>query len=427
MIQYFEYPDKSEWKSILERPLMDFSSLEQSVKDIMENVKNRGDEALLEYAEKFDKVKLESPAVSEEEFEKAESLVDEELKRAIDLAYDNIYKFHNSQKREAQVVTTTDGVECYQRDAAIEKAGLYIPGGTAPLFSTVLMLAVPAVIAGCKEIVLATPPAKDGSINPVILYTARKTGVTKMFKMGGAQAVAAMSYGTESVPSVYKIFGPGNQWVTMAKMLSSREGIAIDMPAGPSEVMVVADKTSEPSFVAADLLSQAEHGTDSQAVMITTDKNIVKPVMEEISKQLEELPRKDIATESIKNSKIIVLENEDDLISIMNEYAAEHLILSVENYEEISQKVINAGSVFLGNYTPESAGDYASGTNHTLPTNGFAKAFSGVTLQSYYKTITFQKISREGLKNIGPAIEIMAEAELLRGHRNAVTLRLNKI
>lgn len=419
-------PPKEEWKDILKRPSLDSSEIENTVKSIMDNVKEHGDAAVLDYVRKFDNPEVSSLIVSEEEIDKAEALVDDELKSAIQLAKKNITKFHESQKDDLFVVETMYGVRCWRQSRAIEKVGLYIPGGTAPLFSTILMLAIPATIAGCKEIVLCTPEGKNG-IHPAILYTAKLCGVNKFFKIGGAQAIAAMAYGTETVPQVYKLFGPGNQYVTMAKMLASMQGIAIDMPAGPSEVMVVADDSAYPEFIAADLLSQAEHGADSQAVLVTSSQKILEETEKELAKQLDLLPRKKFAEESLKYSRLICIEDKQALIDIINEYAAEHLILSIENAYAFSKSVESAGSIFLGNFSPESAGDYASGTNHTLPTNGFAKAFSGVSLDSFIKKVTFQEINEDGLKAIGPAIEAMAAAEQLDAHKNAVTVRLKKI
>jgi histidinol dehydrogenase len=421
------YPERSQWKQLLQRPLFDNSSLESVVGEVLSEIKRNGDAALRKFTLKFDKVDLDHFSVSHEEIEHAKTLIDSKLKDAIQLAYENIRKFHESQHIGNKVIETTPGVKCWQKALAIEKVGLYIPGGSAPLFSTVLMLAIPAFIAGCKEVVLCTPPSADGSINPAILYAASLCGVTKIFKLGGVQAVGAMAYGTETVPAVYKIFGPGNQYLTAAKQLVNRQGIAIDMPAGPSEVAVVADKTSNPAFVAADLLSQAEHGPDSQVLLFTTDNEIVEKVNTEITKQLEELPRKDIAVKALTHCRALVLNNTNELMEMVNEYAPEHLILSVDNALELSEMVTNAGSVFIGYYTPESAGDYASGTNHTLPTYGYARTYSGVNLDSFIKKVTFQQISEYGLFNIGPAIETMAETEHLHAHRNAVSIRLKQI
>jgi histidinol dehydrogenase len=420
-------PEKKLWPDILKRPVFDVSGLFESVQSILDEIERNGDKALRELTYKFDGFMPENLEVSEEEFISAGKMVDPALKEAIKLAANNIETFHSAQKCELNKIETMPGVSCWQKSVAIENAGLYIPGGTAPLFSTVLMLAIPARIAGCKEIIMCTPPGKDGSVNPAVLFAARYAGVKKVFRLGGVQAVGAMAFGTESVPKADKIFGPGNQYVTAAKQLVSLSHTAVDMPAGPSEVMVVADRSADPSFVASDLLSQAEHGTDSQVVLITDSPDLVEKVTKEISLQLEKLPRKKLAEQSLENSVIIVLNNEEFMADIINTYAPEHLILSTINCHELAEKVVNAGSVFLGNLTPESAGDYASGTNHTLPTNGWARAYSGVNLDSFMKKITFQEISGEGLKNIGPAIELMAEAELLAGHKNAVTLRLNTL
>lgn len=423
-MKVIKYPQKSEWSKILARPAFDTSSLNATVSSILAEIKSGGDKAVISYEEKFDKVQLSSLSVSQKEIEDSDKLLSEELKSAIRTAKDNIEKFHAAQKFEPKKIETTAGVVCWQKAVGIEKVGLYIPGGTAPLFSTVLMLAVPAKIAGCREIVLCTPPDKDGNVNPAILYAAKVAGVNKIFKIGGVQAIGAMAYGTESVPKVYKIFGPGNQYVVAAKQLVSLKDVAIDMPAGPSEVQVIADETANPAFIASDLLSQAEHGVDSQVILTTTNENIIQSVVTEIEKQLAELPRKEIAEKALQHSIAILLDNEEELIELTNEYAPEHLIIETKNYIDFVDKIINAGSVFLGHYTPESAGDYASGTNHTLPTNGHAKAYSGVNLDSFVKKITFQEISKEGIKNLGSTIEIMAENELLFAHKNAVTLRL---
>lgn len=425
-MKVIKYPQRSEWSKILARPAFDTSSLNATVSSILAEIKSGGDKAVISYEEKFDKVQLSSLSISEKEIEDSEKLLSEELKSAIRTAKDNIEKFHTAQKFEPKKIETTAGVVCWQKAVGIEKVGLYIPGGTAPLFSTVLMLAVPAKIAGCREIVLCTPPDKDGNVNPAILYAAKVAGVNKIFKIGGVQAIGAMAYGTESVPKVYKIFGPGNQYVVAAKQLVSLKDVAIDMPAGPSEVQVIADETANPAFIASDLLSQAEHGADSQVILTTTNENIIQSVITEIEKQLAELPRKEIAEKALQHSIAILLNNEEELIELTNEYAPEHLIIETKNYIDFVDKIINAGSVFLGHYTPESAGDYASGTNHTLPTNGHAKAYSGVNLDSFVKKITFQEISKEGIKNLGSTIEIMAENELLFAHKNAVALRLKE-
>lgn len=425
-MKVIKYPQKNDWDKILARPTFDTSSLNATVSSILAEVKSGGDKAVISYEEKFDKVHLSSLAVSSKEIEDSEKYLSEELKSAIRTAKSNIEKFHSAQKIQTKKIETTKGVICWQKAVAIQKVGLYIPGGTAPLFSTVLMLAIPATIAGCKEIVLCTPPDKDGNVNAAILYAAKVAGVSKIFKIGGVQAIGAMAYGTESVPKVYKIFGPGNQYVMAAKQLVSLKDVAIDMPAGPSEVQVIADETSNPAFIASDLLSQAEHGIDSQVILTTTNEAIIESVISEIKKQLAELPRKEIAEKALQHSIAILVNNDDELIELTNEYAPEHLIIETKNYNDLADRIVNAGSVFLGHYTPESAGDYASGTNHTLPTNGHAKAYSGVNLDSFIKKITFQEISREGIENLGATIEIMAENELLFAHKNAITLRLKK-
>ena len=420
-------PDKSQWQEILKRPVMNTENLFDTVRSVIDRVKEEGDRAVLDYEEKFDKVVLASLAVSEEEQQEAENLVSEDLKAAIRLAKQNIETFHAAQRFEGKKVQTQPGVTCWQKAVAIEKVGLYIPGGTAPLFSTVLMLAVPARIAGCKEIVLCTPPGRDGQVHPAVLFAAKVAGVNRIFKAGGIQAIAAMAYGTESVPKVYKIFGPGNQYVTAAKQLVSLRDVAIDMPAGPSEVEVLADETANPIFVAADLLSQAEHGVDSQAILITTSVELQQAVKVEVERQLALLPRKEIAEKSLANSKLIVVDSMTEAIELTNAYAPEHLIIETEDYLSVAERIVNAGSVFLGSLTPESAGDYASGTNHTLPTNGYAKAYSGVSLDSFIRKITFQEIKPEGLNIIGPAIELMAANEQLDAHKNAVSVRLGQL
>ena len=417
-------PDKSQWQEILKRPVMNTENLFDTVRSVIDRVKAEGDRAVLDYEEKFDKVVLASLAVLEEEQQEAENLVSEDLKAAIRLAKQNIETFHAAQRFEGKKVQTQPGVTCWQKAVAIEKVGLYIPGGTAPLFSTVLMLAVPAKIAGCKEIVLCTPPGRDGKVHPAVLFAAKVAGVNRIFKAGGIQAIAAMAYGTESVPKVYKIFGPGNQYVTAAKQLVSLRDVAIDMPAGPSEVEVLADETANPVFVAADLLSQAEHGVDSQAVLITTSVELQQAVKVEVERQLALLPRKEIAEKSLANSKLIVVDSMKEAIELTNAYAPEHLIIETKDYLSLAERIVNAGSVFLGSLTPESAGDYASGTNHTLPTNGYAKAYSGVSLDSFIRKITFQEIKPEGLNSIGPAIELMAANEQLDAHKTAVSVRL---
>ena len=420
-------PDRSQWAELLKRPTLNTENLFDTVRGIINRVRAEGDVAVLALEEQFDKVKLTSLAVSAEEWQEAESLLTDELKAAIRLAKQNIETFHAAQRFEGKKVETQPGVTCWQKAVAIEKVGLYIPGGTAPLFSTVLMLAIPAKIAGCREIVLCTPPGRNGKVHPAVLFAAQVAGVDKVFKAGGVQAIASMAYGTESIPKVYKIFGPGNQYVTAAKQLVSLRDVAIDMPAGPSEVEVLADETANPTFVAADLLSQAEHGVDSQAVLITTSAALQQAVKAEVERQLALLPRKEIASKSLENSKLIVVNSMDEAIEMTNAYAPEHLIIETANYMEVAAKVVNAGSVFLGSLTPESAGDYASGTNHTLPTNGYAKAYSGVSLDSFIRKITFQEILPEGLRRIGPAIEVMAANEQLDAHKNAVTERLKTL
>jgi histidinol dehydrogenase len=421
------YPSKSTWSELAKRPEFERNQFTKVVSDILSEVKNKGDKSLIEFTEKFDKIKLNSLNVTSQEIELATTLVSQELKDAIQVAKSNIEKFHQAQNITEKEVETTKGVKCWRKSVAIEKVGLYIPGGSAPLFSTILMLAIPAQLAGCKQIVLCTPPDKQGNINPAILYTASLLGVSQLFKVGGAQAIAAMAFGTESIPQVYKIFGPGNQFVTKAKELIQQEGVAIDMPAGPSEVLIVADKTCVPAFVAADLLSQAEHGADSQVILLSDDKTVLENVNQELTSQVAQLPRAQIAKKALENSKSILLENMEECIHFSNLYAPEHLIISSQNSEKFIDKIVNAGSVFLGNYSCESAGDYASGTNHTLPTNGFARNYSGVSLDSFVKKITFQKLEKEGIQAIGNAIEIMAEAEQLFAHKNAVTLRLKKL
>ena len=421
------YPRREEWKEIVERPHLDVSQLTATVRSVLDDIKARGDEAVREYELKFDRVQLESLAVSQAEMDEAETLVDDDLKAAIQLAHDNIKTFHESEKFVGQKVSAQPGVTCWQKSVAIEKVGLYSPGGTAPLFSTVLMLATPAQIAGCKEIVLCTPPAKDGRVNAAILFAAKVAGVNRIFKAGGVQAIGAMAYGTESVPKVYKIFGPGNQYVMAAKQQVSLHDVAIDMPAGPSEVCVIADHTAQPAFVAADLLSQAEHGTDSQVLLITTDNAMVEKVEKEISSQLELLPRKELAAKALENSKLVVAADMDQAIELANRYAPEHLIIQAENYMELAERIVNAGSVFLGQYACESAGDYASGTNHTLPTHGYATAYSGVNLDSFCRKITFQHLTREGIRQIGWAVATMADAESLTAHQRAMTIRMETI
>jgi histidinol dehydrogenase len=421
------YPPREQWAEILRRPALDTENLFDTVRSIIDRVKAEGDKAVLDYEARFDKVELASLAVTEEEMQEAVEAVGVELKAAIYLAQKNIETFHAAQRFTGKKVETMEGVTCWQKAVGIEKVGLYIPGGTAPLFSTVLMLAVPAKLAGCKEIVLCSPPGKDGKIHPAVLFAARVAGVSKIYKAGGVQAIAAMAYGTESIPKVYKIFGPGNQYVTAAKQLVSLRDVAIDMPAGPSEVEVLADETANPVFVAADLLSQAEHGADSQALLITTSEKLQKEVMYEVERQLGYLPRRDIAAKALENSKLIVVKDTEEALQMTNEYAPEHLIIQTTDYHQLAERVTNAGSVFLGPLSPESAGDYASGTNHTLPTNGYAKAYSGVSLDSFIRKITFQEILPQGMCAIGPAIEVMAANEQLDAHKNAVTVRLNSI
>lgn len=420
-------PSKADWSDILKRPTQTLENIEASVTAVFKNVQRKGDEAISKYTTLFDGVTLKSPVVAPEEIELASSLVSQELKNAIQKAKSNIESFHAAQKTDRVAVETTAGVSCWQEKRAIQKIGLYIPGGTAPLFSTVLMLAVPAKIAGCKDLVLCSPPNKEGKIANEILYAAQLCGVTKVIKVGGIQAIAGLTFGTENIPQVYKIFGPGNQYVTVAKQLATKYGVAIDMPAGPSELLVVADDSANASFVASDLLSQAEHGADSQVILVATSKTILKAVADEIEVQLAQLPRKEIASQAIANSKLIYVETKEIALDMINEYAPEHFIICTENEEFYIDNIVNVGSVFVGNYTPESAGDYASGTNHTLPTNGFSKAYSGVNLDSFTKSITFQKITKEGILNIGNTIELMAEAEGLQAHKNAVTLRLNAL
>lgn len=422
-MKIIKYPNKDQWAELLARPAFDNSSLTETVRGVLNDVRTRGDVAVKEYELKFDKVELDSLYVSATEIEEAENLISTELKSAICAAKDNIARFHAAQDQELPTVETMPGVKCWQRAMPIQKVGLYIPGGTAPLFSTVLMLAVPAQIAGCTEIVLCSPPSKNGKIHPAVLYAAKVAGVSKIFKIGGVQAIAAMAYGTESVPKVYKIFGPGNQYVTAAKQEVSLRDVAIDMPAGPSEVEVIADETANPAFVAADLLSQAEHGADSQAILITSSEALAQDVLCEVERQVKELPRIALAEKSLEHSRIIVVRDLEEVIDITNEYAPEHLIISTKDYMQIADRIVNAGSLFLGHLTPESAGDYASGTNHTLPTSGYAHAYSGVNLDSFRKKMTYQEITPQGLKNIAEIVETMAENEELFAHRNAMTLR----
>ncbi|MBR4925774.1 MAG: histidinol dehydrogenase [Prevotella sp.] len=420
-----EYPKREEWKDIVERPHLDVSQLNYTVSQVLSDIRQNGDKAVMEYERKFDHVELESLAVTEAEIDEAFNNIDSDLLEAIRLAHSNISKFHESQRFEGSKIETCPGVTCWQKSVAIEKVGLYIPGGTAPLFSTVLMLATPAKIAGCEEIVLCTPPNREGKVNAAILAAARVAGVSKIFKAGGVQAIGAMAYGTESIPKVYKIFGPGNQYVMAAKQQVSLHDVAIDMPAGPSEICVIADETSNPTFVAADLLSQAEHGTDSQVIMITTSKEMARLVEKEVDAQLQTLPRKELAMKTLENSKIVVVKDKDEAMALSNAYAPEHLVIGTDDYEVLAGKVINAGSVFLGKYACESAGDYASGTNHTLPTHGYALAYNGVNLDSYNRKITFQHLTKEGIESIGHAVELMAEAEQLDAHKRAMSFRIN--
>ncbi|MEC4042696.1 histidinol dehydrogenase [Myroides odoratimimus] len=420
-------PAREEWIGLTKRPIITTESLNESISTVLKQVKERGDQAIQNYASLFDGVQLTDFRVTKEEIEEAATLVNQDIKDAITIAASNIRTFHQSQLSTEDKVETTEGVSCWRKSVGIEKVGLYIPGGTAPLFSTLLMLTIPAQLAGCKEVILCTPCNKQGKVNEVVLYAAQYLGIETIFKIGGAQAIAAMAYGTETVPQVYKIFGPGNQYVTKAKELIQAQGIAIDMPAGPSEVLVIADQEADADYIAADLLSQAEHGTDSQVVFVTTTKQKISEVAEALDKQLEELPRKDLAKQTLNNSLMIELSTIEECIAFSNAYAPEHLILNIENAEKYIDLVINAGSVFLGAYSCESAGDYASGTNHTLPTNGYAKSYSGVSVDSFVKKITFQKLTKQGLKNIGKTIEVMAEAEELIAHKNAVSIRLKKL
>ncbi|MEO8517450.1 MAG: histidinol dehydrogenase [Flavobacterium sp.] len=420
-------PSKDTWSEILKRPTQSFKDIEQTVKEIFKEIQQKGDEAIAKYTSFFDGITLENTTVSDIEIEEALKLVSNELKEAIQIAKSNIEKFHAAQKTEKIEIETTNGIVCWQEKRPIQKIGLYIPGGSAPLFSTVLMLAVPAQLAGCKDVILCSPPDRIGKINPAILYAATLCGITKIIKVGGMQAIAGMTFGTKSIPKVYKIFGPGNQFVTIAKQVATQFGVAIDMPAGPSELLVFADDSANPAFVASDLLSQAEHGADSQVILVSTSKSILNQVEKEISLQIEDLPRKEIAQKAIDNSKLIYVKTDKVAIDIINEYAPEHFIVCSKKEGFFIENIINAGSVFIGNYTPESAGDYASGTNHTLPTNGYAKNYSGVNLDSFLKAMTFQKISKDGILNIGKTIEIMADAEGLQAHKNAVSIRLKSL
>lgn len=426
-MKIYRFPKKEQWAEIVERPRLDLTKLNETVSTVLNDIRQRGDEAVKEYELRFDKAALNELAVSEQEMDEAEKLVSNELRDAIILAHHNIKVFHISQRFVGQKVKTQEGVTCWQKSVAIERVGLYIPGGTAPLFSTVLMLATPARIAGCKEIVLCTPPNSEGKVNPAILVAARISGVSKIYKIGGVQAIGAMAYGTQSVPKVFKIFGPGNQYVMAAKQHVSLDEVAIDMPAGPSEVCVLADETANAEFVAADLLSQAEHGIDSQVLLITTSEEKLREIQAETSRQLELLPRKDIAAQALDNSRYVLVSTADEMMALSNAYAPEHLILQVKNYEQMAEQVVNAGSVFLGPYACESAGDYASGTNHTLPTHGYATAYNGVNLDSYCRKITFQHLTPEGIGHIGRAVELMASAEQLDAHKNAMTVRIKSL
>lgn len=421
------YPEREIWKSICKRPVFEQEELTQTVLKILENVKINGDPAIAEYSQLYEAIELQDFEVSEKEIDESDLSISEELKEAINIAKQNIEKFHQAQFSSEAIIETTKGVKCWRKNIGIENVGLYVPNGSAPLFSTLLMLGIPAKIAKCKQIILCTPCNKDHKINPAILYTAKLVGIDKIYKIGGAQAIAAMAFGTETIAKVNKIFGPGNQYVTKAKELVQQNGTSIDMPAGPSEVLVIADTTCNPEFVAADLLSQAEHGVDSQVVLLSNNDSVIEQINSAIAKQLEDLPRKKIAAKALKNSFSVVLNSIAECIDFSNCYAPEHLILALADANNLSDKIINAGSVFIGNFSCESAGDYASGTNHTLPTNGYAKSYSGVSLDSFLKKITFQEISPEGLKNIGPSVEIMAEAEGLLAHKNSVTIRLKTI
>ncbi len=420
----FSYPEQHEWKEIVERPLADPSAIQKKVRKILEKVKEKGDKAVAKYTAKFDEVELDSIQVTEEEIKEGVDLVSEELKNAIKQAASNIETFHRFQLQQTDWVVTMPGIMCSRKMVPIQKVGLYIPGGSAPLFSTILMLGIPARIAGCKEVILCTPPGAGGEMHPAILFAADLVGIKKIFKVGGVQAIAAMAFGTETIPRVYKIFGPGNQYVTEAKQLIQEMGVAIDMPAGPSEICVLADESAEPAFVASDLLSQAEHGVDSQAILITTSERVFQGCLNELKELIKDLPRKEIAERALENGYVVLVKNIEEGIKLVNEYAPEHLIIACEDCDRIADKIVNAGSVFLGNYSPESVGDYASGTNHTLPTNGFAKMYSGLSVDSFVKKITYQKLSREGLKNIAGTVIAMAEAEGLEAHAQAVRVRL---
>lgn len=426
-MKIFSNPPKETWAQLVHRPQLELEFLDSAVRNVLNRVKKSGDSALKELTLQFDKVAIESLSVSKDEIEEAVRAIPEDLQKSIKTAAANIEKFHSSQKRDSMHVETMPGVQCWRRAVAIDKVGIYIPGGSAPLFSTVLMLGIPARLAGCREIVLCTPPDPSGKVNAAILFAANLVGVTKIFKVGGAQAIAAMAYGTQTIPKVYKIFGPGNQYVTKAKQLVMEDGVAIDMPAGPSEVLVLADETSNPAFVAADLLSQAEHGEDSQVILVVNKESLIGPIQREIENQISVLPRKAIAEKALMNSNVILIDNQSDAISFVNEYAPEHLIINTKNADDVAGSIINAGSIFLGNYSPEAMGDYASGTNHTLPTNGYAKTFAGVALESFMKYITYQRLTEQGIMALGPAVEQMAEAEQLMGHKMAVKVRLDTL
>ena len=426
-MKIYNNPAREIWSELTQRPQLSLEFLESSVKNILNRVRKSGDSAIRELTLQFDKISIDKLEVTAAEVTQAEQSLSSELKQAIQTAASNIEKFHASQKRDVVKIETMPGVTCWRKSVGIDKVGIYIPGGSAPLFSTVLMLGIPAKLASCKEVILCTPPDKEGKINAAILYAAKLTGITKIFKVGGAQAIAAMAYGTESIPKVYKIFGPGNQYVTKAKQLITEDGVAIDMPAGPSEVLVMADETATPSFVAADLLSQAEHGEDSQVILVLSNEAQAKPIQVEIEKQLALLPRKDIAEKSLANSRVLVFNDSKTAIEFVNDYAPEHLIINTKNIDEVVAGITNAGSIFIGNYSPEAIGDYASGTNHTLPTNGYARAFAGVSLESFMKAITYQQLTEEGIKKLGPVVELMAEAEQLIGHKMAVSVRLNAL
>ncbi len=426
-MEIIENPKPESWKDLLKRPTQDYAALEHDVKAIFQDIKNNGDTAVSKYTELFDGLKIDEAKVDETHIKASEKTISSDLKKAIDIAYDNIYKFHKAQNSRPIKVETQPGVTCWQASKPIQKVGLYIPGGTAPLFSSILMLGIPAQIAGCDEVVMTTPPQKSGQVHPAMLYAAYKCGIYKIFQIGGIQAIAALTFGTESIPKVYKIFGPGNQYVTVAKQVATSYDVSIDMPAGPSELLVLADDNANPNYVASDLLSQAEHGADSQVVLVTTSKDFAIATQQALQVQLKNLPRKAIATEAIQHSKFIVVSDSETAIKMTNFYSPEHLIICVKNEDKLVEQIHNAGSVFIGNFTPESAGDYASGTNHTLPTNAYARQYSGVNLDAFHKKITYQKITKEGLKNLGPHIEMMAETEELQAHKNAVTLRLKDL